>query len=73
VAELAEQATEAFYDEAKGVACDLVKPVVLDSVGVQLLGQDLAGKVGAADGMLDVVGFGLPCPPLTSFGGLPPC
>ncbi len=55
------------------MACDLVKPVVLDSVGAQLLGQDLAGKVGAADGMLDVVGFGLPCPPLTSFGGLPPC
>ncbi len=58
MAELAEQAAGAFYDEIKGVACNLVKPVVLDSVGAQLL---------------DVVGFGLPCPPLTSFGGLPPC
>jgi hypothetical protein len=73
VAELAQQATEAFYDEVKGVACDLVKPVVLDTVGAQLLGEDLVERIGQADGLLDIAGLALPCPPLTSFGSLPSC
>ncbi|WP_412741341.1 hypothetical protein [Krasilnikovia sp. MM14-A1004] len=73
VAELAREATDALYDEAKGVACDLIKPAVLDTVGARVLGEEIAGAAGTVDGWLDVAGLSMPCPPLTSLGGPPSC
>ncbi|MEU7906960.1 hypothetical protein [Actinoplanes sp. NPDC049118] len=73
VAELAQQASEAFYDEAKGVACDLIKPAVLDTVGTRVLGEEIAAAAGNIDGWLDVAGLAMPCPPLTSLGEPPSC
>ncbi|MET8148798.1 vWA domain-containing protein [Actinoplanes sp. NPDC049668] len=72
VAELAQGATDAFWDEAKGVLADVIKPPVLGAAGGLILGKDLAGQPGNIDGWLDVMGLALPVPGLTEFGSGPP-
>nr|BFE74488.1 hypothetical protein GCM10020092_077890 [Actinoplanes digitatis] len=73
VAELAQQSSEAFWDEAKGIGCDVIKSKVLDRLGARVLGKDHAGTAGYVDGWLDVAGMAMPCPPLTSMGDMPSC
>jgi hypothetical protein len=72
VGELAKEASDALYDEARSVVADILKPAIFDSVGVAMFGESVAKGIGDIDGVLDVADKSLPVPGLTEWGSGPP-